>query len=433
MPANAPSSERQVEVTVKGGPRRRIVILNQAFYPDVVSTAQHATDLALALGDAGYQVTVVTGARAYDDPSRRFAARESYRGIEIIRVVSTAFGKTARWRRAADFATYMAACTLRLALLRHCDLVIALTSPPLISWLGSLMVPLKARALLFWAMDLNPDEAIAAGWLRERSVSGRILAALQMQSMRRAAGIVALDRFMKDRLVGKGLPPDKIAVISPWTHDSAHFDAAGRERFRAQHGLGGKFVVMYSGNHSPCHPLDTAIEAAQRLAADPRIVFCFVGGGSEYRKLQSLARQRNLANLVFLPYQPLDQLGASLSAADLHLVVMGDPFVGIIHPCKIYNVLRVGAPVLYIGPGESHVADIFDEINSDEMCAVRHDDVDGVVSHITAVAAHEHQPNAQEIAFAARFSHQVLVQQILRRVDEILRTHQLVADGKNFS
>ena len=433
MPANAPSSERQTEVTVGRGSRRRIVILNQTFYPDVVSTAQHATDLALALGAAGYQVTVVTGARAYDDPSRRFAAREAYRGIEIIRVASTAFGKASRWRRAADFATYMAACTLRLALARRCDLVIALTSPPLISWLGSLMVPLKAQALLFWAMDLNPDEAIAAGWLRERSVPGRILAALQMQSMRRAAAVVALDRFMKDRLVGKGLPPDKIAVISPWTHDSAHFDAAGRERFRAQHGLGGKFVVMYSGNHSPCHPLDTVIEAAQRLAADPRIVFCFVGGGSEYRNLQTLARRRNLSNLVFLPYQPLDQLGASLSAADLHLVVMGDPFVGIIHPCKIYNVLRVGAPVLYIGPGESHVGDIFGEINSPQMRAVRHGDVEGVVSHITAVAAREHQPNSREIAFAARFSHQMLVQQILRRVDEIFRDQHLAADGKNFS
>ncbi|MGB9105481.1 MAG: glycosyltransferase family 4 protein [Terriglobales bacterium] len=432
MPPNAPSSARQAEAAVMSGPRRRIVILNQAFYPDVVSTAQHATDLALALGDAGYQVTVVTGARAYDNPSRRFAARESYRGIEIIRVASTALGKAARWRRAADFATYMAACTLRLALVRHCDLVIALTSPPLISWLGSLMVPLKARALLFWAMDLNPDEAIAARWLRERSLSGRILAALQMQSMRRAAGIIALDRFMKDRLVGKGLPPDKIAVISPWTHDSAHFDAAGRERFRAQHGLGGKFVVMYSGNHSPCHPLDTAMEAAQRLAADPRIVFCFVGGGSEYRNLQSLARERNLANLVFLPYQPLDQLGASLSAADLHLVVMGDPFVGIIHPCKIYNVLRVGAPVLYIGPRESHVGDIFDEINSQQMHAVRHGDVDGVVSHITAVAAREHQPDPREIAFAARFAQEVLVQQILRRVNEILRSVHLAEHGRNF-
>ena len=31
----------------------RILILNQAFYPDVVSTAQHATDLALELAQLG--------------------------------------------------------------------------------------------------------------------------------------------------------------------------------------------------------------------------------------------------------------------------------------------------------------------------------------------------------------------------------------------
>jgi colanic acid biosynthesis glycosyl transferase WcaI len=427
MPAIPPTSERQVEVGVERGPRRRIIILNQTFYPDVVSTAQHATDLALALVEAGDQVTVVTGARAYDDPAQRFAARESYRGIEIIRVGSTAFGKTARWRRAADIATYMAACALRLAWVRRCDLVIALTSPPLISWLGSWMVPRKARALLFWAMDLNPDEAIAAGWLRERSFSGRILAALQMRSMRRAAGIVALDRFMKDRMIGKGLPPDKIAVISPWTHDPVHFDAAGRERFRTQHGLNGKFVVMHSGNHSPCHPLDTAMEAAHRLAADPRIVFCFVGGGSEYRNLQSLARERDLANLLFLPYQPLDQLAASLSAADLHLVVMGDAYVGIIHPCKVYNVLRVGAPVLYIGPAESHVGDIFNEVKSEQIRAVRHGDVEGAVTHIRAVAAREHQPNPREIAFAGRFSQEALVRQVLDQIDAIFSTHKFTS------
>jgi hypothetical protein len=44
----------------------KILILNQAFYPDVVSTAQHATDLALALTDAGHEVTVICGRRAYD-------------------------------------------------------------------------------------------------------------------------------------------------------------------------------------------------------------------------------------------------------------------------------------------------------------------------------------------------------------------------------
>src|SRR6266699_3329465 len=65
-------------------------------------------------------------------------------------------------------------------------------------------------------------------------------------------------------------------------------------------------------------------------------------------------------NIVCLPYQPLSALAGSLSAADLHVVVMGEPFVGIVHPCKIYNVLAVCAPVLYLGPRPNHVTEILD-------------------------------------------------------------------------
>jgi len=96
------------------------------------------------------------------------------------------------------------------------------------------------------------------------------------------------------------------------------------------------------------------------------IVFCFVGGGSEWRKIKERLESRSNeepgrrfeGSIVCLPYQPLNELSASLSAADLHVVVMGDPFVGIVHPCKIYNVLSVAAPVLCIGPERSHLVEI---------------------------------------------------------------------------
>jgi hypothetical protein len=52
-----------------------------------------------------------------------------------------------------------------------------------------------------------------------------------------------------------------------------------------------------------------------------------------------------------------------LSAADLHLVVMGDPFVGLVHPCKAYNLLRVNAPIFYMGPKPSHISEMLAEIN----------------------------------------------------------------------
>jgi hypothetical protein len=115
---------------------------------------------------------------------------------------------------------------------------------------------------------------------------------------------------------------------------------------------------MYAGNHSPCHPLDTLVEAAHRLSNNKQIAFCFIGGGSEHQKVKDFATRHSLRNIVCLPYQPFASLAASLSAADLHVVVMGDAFVGIVHPCKIYNILSLGTPFLYLGPTPSHVSDI---------------------------------------------------------------------------
>ena len=42
---------------------------------------------------------------------------------------------------------------------------------------------------------------------------------------------------------------------------------------------------------------------------------------------------------------------------------MGDQFVGIVHPCKIYNILAVKRPFLYIGPKDSHVSDIIAKLS----------------------------------------------------------------------
>jgi glycosyltransferase involved in cell wall biosynthesis len=222
-------------------------------------------------------------------------------------------------------------------------------------------------------MDLNPDEAVAVGWLRADSLAGRMLERMSRFSLRRADRIIALDRFMRDRITDKGIAPEKIAVIPPWSLDSVvRFDAAGREQFRKAHGLQDKFVVMYSGNHSPVHPLDTLMQAAEKLQGYASIAFCFVGGGSEFKRVQRWAEVGKRANVLCLPYQPLNRLAASLSAADAHAVVMGEAMLGLVHPCKIYNILAVGAPVIYIGPRPSHVTEILNRLGDGypSICAM---------------------------------------------------------------
>ncbi|MGA9736523.1 MAG: glycosyltransferase family 4 protein [Candidatus Sulfotelmatobacter sp.] len=393
----------------------KILILNQAFYPDIVSTAQHASDLAKALTQVGHEVTVVCSSRGYDDPRVRFPQQETWNAVNIIRVRSTGFGKASRWRRAADFSTFMASCALRVWRLQRFDVVVAMTSPPLISFLSSLAVPGRASNLVFWSMDLNPDEAIAAGWLREKSLTARVLSRMLLHSLQRADRIVALDRFMKARIRAKGIPAEKVVVVPPWSHDDrVSFDPAGREEFRALYKLSRRFVVMYSGNHSPCHPLETLLQAAELLAENEDVVFCFVGGGSEFGTVKERARSRGLRNVLCLPYQPIEKLAGSLSAADLHVVVMGDKYVGIVHPCKIYNVLAVKKPFLYIGPNESHVTDI---IGRSSAYVSSHGDVEGVVANILRAMRNTGLASPRGVEVETLFSKNRLVPQMINAIE----------------
>jgi len=414
----------------------KFLLLNQTFYPDVMATGQYLTEVALRLVERGHQVTVVTSRRAYDQPETLFPKTETWRGIRICRVGSTGFGKGAKWRRAADFASFLGLCSLRLARLPRHDVVVALTTPPLISFLGAGLAKLRRSRFLYWVMDFNPDQAIAAGWLRADSLPATLLERMSRFSLRQARKVIALDRFMRDRIVAKGIPPAKVVVIPPWSHDAeVKFDLEGRERFRKAHGLDGKFVVMYSGNHSPCHPLDTLLAAARELADDPGVVFCFVGGGSEWRKIKEEAESRkqkaeigsfsfqssafSLSNITCLPYQPLDQLAGSLSAADLHVVVLGNAFVGLVHPCKIYNILSVGAPVLYIGPRPSHLSEVLDPINHDYRCAsAGHGEVDRVVERIRWIRRQSSLSSRQPPTRAcALFSKEALLPKLIAELE----------------
>ncbi|HTA31556.1 MAG TPA: glycosyltransferase family 4 protein [Candidatus Cybelea sp.] len=401
----------------------RIAVLNQTFYPDVVASGQHLADLAAHLAARGHEVTVVTSQRAYDNPGTIFPKHEVWQGVRILRVFASGFGKRAKWRRACDFATFLLSCCWRLCWLPRPDLVIAMTSPPLVSFIGAWFARLRGAQFCYWIMDLNPDEAVAAGWLNADSFLARLLEKFSRFSLRSASSIVVLDHFMRQRILDKNIEAQKISIIPPWSNDSdVQYDAQGRERFRQSHGMDGKFVVMYSGNHSPCHPLDTVLGAAKNMAENTEVVFLFVGGGSEFAKVKKFALEHALSNIRSLPYQPLSQLGGALSAADLHLVVMGDPFVGLVHPCKIYNILRIGCPLLYIGPQPSHITEIIRQVNGRLPCgAAEHGQVEQVVRQVMEMKHSISRRNGENAAsYADQYSKSVLLPQLVSRLESTM-------------
>jgi colanic acid biosynthesis glycosyl transferase WcaI len=363
---------------------KTLLILSQVFLPDPASVGQHIADVAFEMARRGYRVKVFAANRGYEDPTVEYLPREAMRGVEVRRLPLSSFGKKRIAVRVLGTAIFMGQAFFVTLLLPGVDGVFFSTSPPLIGVAASLAAALRRIPGAYWAMDLNPDQLIASGKLGAETLTARFLEAANRFVLRRASLVVALDRFMADRLRPRADLEGKLLVMPPWPHED-RLEPVDPESnpFRARHELAGKFVIMYSGNHSPSNPLATLLRAAVELKGDDDLRFLFVGGGLGKKEVEATIAEHGLTNAISLPYQPLADLRYSLSAADVHVVSLGEDMVGIIHPCKIYGAMAASRPVLFFGPRPSHVSDLLDEHGFGWH--VEHGDVGGAVRTIQAI------------------------------------------------
>lgn len=345
---------------------KTFLVLSATFPPDAPAVGQHMADVGEAMASRGWRVVAVASERAYDDPSRRFPRRERLRGMEVIRVPLASFGKGSLAARAVGMAFFLAQALRHALFTPRLGAIIVSTSPPLCGLVAACARLVRGVPYTYWMMDLNPDQAVALGKVRAGSALVRTFDALQKFILRHASAVVVLDRFMAERLRRKFDPGRRLRVIPPWAHEEPEESLAHeRNAFRAEHVPPGAFCVMYSGNHGYSTPVAEIMGAADLLgrgdAEDRRAVFMFVGGGVRKAEVDARAGRAGAENVRSLPYQPLERLRESLSAADVHLVTMDAHVVGMVHPCKIYGAMGVGRPVLLVGPPECHAADILNE------------------------------------------------------------------------
>jgi putative colanic acid biosynthesis glycosyltransferase WcaI len=341
----------------------RVVAVNQFYAPDHAATSQLLTELCEDLVSEGDEITVIASRGGYLGGAPPLPPKETRRGVRVVRPLSTRFGKATLSGRLADYATFWVTSALAAAVAARPDVLLVLTTPPMIAAGGALVARARRLPLVTWVQDVYPDAAVALGVLPPRgpSLSRAALLAMARATHHAAARIIALSDGMADRLEKQGAPRDRIRVLPNWA-DGRAIRPMPREGhpFRRAHGLEGRFVAMYSGNLGKGHDVATFIAAARRLAREaPEILFLFIGDGARKPEAQALAQ--GLDNVRFLPYQPHDTLGESLSAADVHLISLREDLAGLLVPSKLYGALAAGRPIIYVGPPSCEVARVVRE------------------------------------------------------------------------
>jgi glycosyltransferase involved in cell wall biosynthesis len=342
-----------------------ILVVSQFFSPEMGAPAARFHDFGKLLVERGHRVTVLTGfpnspsGRIPDAYRGRVAQRETIDGITVLRGWIYASPKLSNFTKAAGFASFAASASLQALLRRvRADVVIATSPPPTVGVPGMLLARRLGVPLLFDVRDIWPEAIAASGRLQSGALI-RVLERLERAIYAAAAAVTVVTEGKRERLLEKGVAPDKVFVI-PNGVDLRRFEEQQPLPAEAWRALGldpERFTLMYAGIMNPPQGLDVLLDAAAKLrAAAPHLASRFqlamVGAGSVRERLEGRTRTEGLGDLVrFVPEQPRDAIPPLLRSADAIAVTLRPRKDSHTVPSKLYEAMASGRPVLVSADG----------------------------------------------------------------------------------
>jgi glycosyltransferase involved in cell wall biosynthesis len=366
----------------------RIVLIHRYFWPDSAPYAQILHQLARRLGEDGHQVEVLTCQPSYRPPTGPSAPRRERLGERVT---------VRRWPVLPDrrygvakvvnlvlFCAWLLVTGVRLG---RADVVVAASTPPVAVARVASLVARRCRArFVYHKQDIYPEVMVAAGLLRAGRLAGT-LRRVDARTERRADRVVVLSRDMAETVRGRGVRPDRIAVINnfdPWSADPdgrpSPVDRCGRRP-------GDPLRVVFAGNLGRFQNLETVLAALARLAAEPLVSTDFFGDGPMRARVEREIARLGLRARVHGHRPPAEVAQFLRREADLGIVSLLPGMIRAAYPSRTLSYLRHGCPVLALVERESELAEMI--VDADAGVQVDPTDADQLAETLRSLA---HRP-----------------------------------------
>ncbi len=303
----------------------KILLLNQYRPSSTAPTGSLIGDLAEGLEAKGYEVKVI-GARGTYESGRKGLTRWILEVVDLL------------WLGVQVLAS------------PRPDRIIALSSPPGLIAVAALGAAWHRSRLHHWVMDVYPEVAVASGLLRNGPLA-EFLGLIFNQSYRRCDSLIALDEDMAG-ILAKSYE-GRIEIHAPWPPalESPELFSGWDEVPE------GHYVWLYSGNLGRAHLWEPLVQAQSRIESETDDIHLVIqGGGLGWECARAASLERGLSRAHCTGYVPRQQLLSSLLRADLHVVTQAPEMRGLIWPSKLALLNELEAPLIWLGPGNSHLA-----------------------------------------------------------------------------
>lgn len=339
----------------------KIWILNHyASPPDRPAGTRHY-EFGRVLASQGHEVTIFASSFCHFSRKEERLAPGEHLRVELVDDVRFVWIRTTPYvdndyRRVRNMMSYALGVALAQRRFHRPDVIVG----------SSVHLPAVAAAFLigrvrhapfvFEVRDIWPQVLIDMGALREGGVMVRLLTMLECFLYQRARMVITLQPKAAQYMEGRGIPKEKVAYvpngIADYNHNAypADADSSALMAWIQRRREAGCMVAGYMGSHGRWNGVDMLVDAARELRdrGEDKIAFVFIGEGPEKERCERLARDYDLANVLFWRPVPKRAVPATLKALDVTLFCVRDtPILKYgLSSNKLYDYLASGRPVI---------------------------------------------------------------------------------------
>ncbi len=347
----------------------KLLIIAQHFWPEEVSGAVLATQLAEDLVDLGHEVTFLTSAPSYpkgvvfENYKNKLFSSQNYGKVRVIRTWSYISKSKSLLSRTLNFLSFSFSSLFGGLFAGPFDVIFSY-SPPLTLGISAWLINLlKNIPWILRVEDLYPDAAIATGVIKNKFLI-KLLNALEKFLYTKASHISLISEEFRRIIISKGgINPDKLSVTPVWADPEEMDRARAVSEIPEMNHLTEKFLILYSGNLGTTSNLTDLVNAADKLKTNENIKFLIVGEGVQKQNLERLVIQKGLSNVDFVTYQDRPTYWVLMNMADFGVVTINPDSASYSLPSKVFNIMAAQCPVLSVSPEGSEIAKLVKKHN----------------------------------------------------------------------
>ncbi len=330
-------------------------IISEMFYPVEGSTGYIMTTIAEGLTEQ-FNVKVLTGPASYDVQTESTnKTLEIYKDIEINRIGNVPFGKNNILSRLLRLVVISTILGFRvLTRVKRDSKIFMVTNPAPLLILMSLLVKLKNIRLYLLIHDVYPDNMLSASLLKNKGFFYKGLKALFSYCYNKTERILVLGRDMQDII--KDRTTTKVQIVENWANLDLIFPKNKDYSNTALPDLKDKVVFLYAGNIGRVQGIDFLCEIMNEFKDDDRVAFVFAGGGAKEEDLKNYIKEKSISNVYLTGSYLRNEQEKILNFGDIGIVSLSEGMYGLGVPCKTYNYLAAGKPILFLGHKQSEIA-----------------------------------------------------------------------------